>query len=422
MIVDYISKTIGIPSKKLFAITILNSSILGWYMFFANVNLQIVFESIKNDQSWIYIGSSLFYFFGVLSGVVGAIFHGKINNRKFLLVWITYSILINGFLLFFKGELSLIILGSLLGVSLGLGFPYCLSLFASNTEIKNRGRVSGLILLETFFMASIAIIVNDIANLGLIGTILLQILLRATGYFALITDDCKIRQKLDNIRIRSWFEIFSYRRYVLYFVPWLVFIIAVVLTDHLLWPTLPLDSSYDIIFQIGDPLHYLATAICAVISGIIADRYGRKPSIILGLAIFGYSYALIGSMVTPISVFIHLMTIGIAFGFVWVIYIAIPGDLSEKGIFSNSKERFYALICLLPLAIYGGLGAVPRAFGLTVQPNILSPLLSLILFLSVIPIWKAKDTAKQVADERTRKKHIEKIGELLQEEDDEKTY
>ena len=385
-------------------------------MFFANTNLEIIFQTFTSEQSWIYIGSSLFYFFGVLSGIIGAVLKDKINNKNFLWIWITFGVLTTGLLLFFKGELFILIIGPLLGISLGLGFPYCLSLFAEFTTKENRGRVSGIILLETFFMASIAIIVNDIIKLGLVGTILLLIILRSTSFLALVIDECKTGQNFKDVKKRkSWTSILTYKGYVYYFVPWLMFIVAAVLTDHLLWPELPKNVDYDYVFEIGNPLHYLGTAIFAMVSGVMADRYGRKPSIIIGLAIFGFSYALIGSIVSPESVFIHLMTIGIAFGFVWVIYIAIPGDLAV-GTFEFSREKFYALILVLPLAVYGGLGAVPRVFGITVQPNILSPILSLILFLSVITILYAPRILRKSIVARKMKEYAKKITELVNEE------
>ena len=163
----------------------------------------------------------------------------------------------------------------------------------------------------------------------------------------------------------------------------------------------------------------MATAICSIISGIIADRYGRRIPIIIGLAILGFSFALIGYTLNPIIVFIHLMAIGTAFGFIWVVYIAIPGDIATSNLrVPFSREKFYAIITILPLSVYGGLGAIPRVFGITGEPNLLSPILSIILFISVIPILQAPETLpKEIVEKIGYDEHIKKVKKVIDKEE-----
>jgi MFS family permease len=417
LILDYISKSLGISSKKLFAITIVNSGTLSWYMFL--VNFQNIFENLTNNESWIFTGSFLFYLFAVLSAIIGSMLSEKINRRKLLSTWIIFGVLTTSTLIFFPTESFILIFGPLLGISLGLGFPFSLTLFADNTTIKNRSRVSGIILLQTFIMLSIAVAISEMLELGFLGTIILLITLRSTSLLALKLDECKVKIKPNNQITNKWIPILTYKPFVLYFLPWLMFIIAAVLTDHLIWPELILEPQDNWVFEIGNPLHYLATAICSITSGIIGDRYGRRIPVIIGLAILGFSFALLGYEILPIIVFIHLMAIGTAFGFIWVIYIAIPGDIAMWNLrVPFSREKFYAIITILPLTVYGGLGAIPRMFGITAQPNLLSPILSIILFMSVILILQAPETLpKEIVEKIEYDEHIRKVKKVIEKDE-----
>ena len=189
---------------------------------------------------------------------------------------------------------------------------------------------------------------------------------------------------------------------------------AIVITEYVVWPTITTDSTYDIAFEIGNPLHYLGTAIFGIVSGILADRVGRKLPNIIGLIILAFSFILMGSSLNEYTVFAHLMAIGIAFGFLMVLSIAVPGDLA----FPHSKERFYALILVLPLTIYGGLGAIPSVFGYTAHANIVSPILSAILFIAVLPVYMAEETLpKEEIRRRKLKEHLKKVKKLVEEEE-----
>jgi MFS family permease len=412
----FLLKNLGISNKKLLAITIINSGTLSWFMFLSQVNPNFnnLFANFTSEQSWIYVGSALFYFFSAFSAIVGSILSKRLNGKKFLLTWISFGVLTTGALLFFQGEVYVLIFGSLLGVSLGLGFPYTLSLLARNTEVQQRGRVSGILLLQTFVMLAFAIIITDFLKLGVIGTVIFLIILRSASFFALLIDDCK-GCSLPSISKRensdSLLSILKYRNFVMYFFPWIMFIVAIVLTDHIVWPTFPSSPEYDVV-KIAVPLHYAGTAIFGLVSGVLCDRFGRRLPIIAGLIMLGSSFVLIASVISPWSIFVHLMTIGIAFGFLMVVYTTIPGDLAS----SCLQERYYALILVLPLAIYGGLGAIPSVFGASVAANILAPVLSMLLFINVIPILYSEETlSARMLRERKMKKYIEKLEQIVQE-------
>jgi MFS family permease len=406
-----ISKGIGISSKKLFAITILNAGPLAFYFAIAHFNFQNIFQNFSTQSTWVNLGSALFYFFAAISAFIGVFLSKRISGKKFLWAWTAFGVLVTGMLPFFKGEVFTLIFGALFGVALGLGFPYSLSLLANCTRIEQRGRVSGILLLETFVLIAIGLFFTDALNFGLIGTVIILMALRATSFLGIATDEITsctrpIGQMATVSRVRKKE---TNKNFLLYFIPWILFFIVIVLTDHIIWPTLETNPQINQILT-TDPWHYVGTAVSGVISGFMADRFGRKIPIVIGLSLLGFSLVLIASVVTPVSVFIHLMAIGIAFGFLMVVYIAIPGDLAEP----NSGEMLYALIVVLPLAIYGGLGALPRIFGASATASALSWILTSLIFLSIVPIYIAKDTLKEEKiQERQIKEYVKKVGELI---------
>ncbi len=410
--IQFITQIKALRSKKIIAISIINASNLAWYFVIRN-QFDTLFQVSSGDKTWIYIGSALFYFFAALSAIIGCALTSKVSHKKFLWSWVTFGAVTQGCLILFKEEIVSIIFGPLLGISLGLGFPYTLTMFSDCTDLEERGRSSGIYLLLSFFMIACAMVANNALSLGLFETIIVLMIIKSTGFLALILDDCTGgAKKKHKKKSESWFSVLRQKDFGLYFFPWLMFLIAVVLTDHLVWADLQKNLDYLRMMEIARPLNYAGTAIFGLISGIITDRFGRKLPIIIGLIIFGFSSALLGIAPSEISVFVHMMTIGVAFGFLMVTYTVIPGDIA-----SNSKEKFYALIGVIPLTIYGGIGAIPRAFNLTVGANIVSPILSAILFLSILPVLQAPETLPQkIINARKIKEHMKKVGELMEKE------
>ena len=394
----------------------MNASNLAWY-FVIRTRFNTLFQVSSGDPTWIYIGSALFNFFAALSAIIGCVLTSKVNHKKFLWIWIIFGVVSQGCLILFQGQIVSILFGPLLGISLGLGFPYSLTLFSDCTVIEERGRISGIYLLLSFIMIASAMVVNIALELGLIGIIIVLMIIKSTGFLALIITDCVGGTKVNyNKRSESWFSVLRKRNLILYFLPWLMFLIVVVLTDHLVWADIQKNVDYERIMEFSRPLNYAGTAFFGLISGIITDRLGRKYPIIGGLVILGISSIFLGLAPSEISVFIHMMTIGAAFGFLMVTYTVVPGDLADRTS-PSSKEKIYALIGVIPLTIYGGIGAIPRAFNLSVGANIISPILSAILFLSILPVLQAPETLPQkIINARKIKEHMKKVGELMEKE------
>jgi MFS family permease len=244
-------------------------------------------------------------------------------------------------------------------------------------------------------------------SFGLIEVVLLGIFLRSTSYLALILDPCD----RESGKEKSWRAIFAHKDFSFYLFPWLMFNIASGLISFV-WTWLPPTPDYGWAQAIGGPLHFLGAGVFGLIAGFVADRLGRKQPIIIGMVMLGVSFAFLGLAPSPLSVLVYYAISGIAWGFLMVAYLAVPGDLALPG----SREKFYALGIIIPLIIYMGLPAISEFLNVGVPASALSSILSIIIFVSVIPVLRAKETLSETKIRaRKMKEYIGKVGELVQE-------
>jgi MFS family permease len=367
----------------------------------ANNYLLVLFRNFTNDSFWAYTGFVLFFGFGAFSAIVGSLISRRINSRKLLLSWITLGVISTALLAVFQGIFLTLLSSILLGFSLGLGFPCCAAFLADCTATEERARVSGIVILLTFIMAFIATAAISILNIGLLAGIIVSLVVRSTSYVALFLDDCKRPIEKE----KSWSSIIGDREFAFYLFPWIMFNV----TAGIVWWMIPQSSEYAPFVAIGTVLRMVCVAIFGLVSGVVADYFGRKQPIVIGLVMLGTSFLLLGLVPSPPTVLIYLLTSGIAWGSFLAVYLAVPGDLA----FSGSKEKYYALGTVLPLIIELGLSNTTSSY---VPANELAPILSIILFLSIIPILRARETLSEgKMYERKIKEHVKKVGKLVKE-------
>jgi len=394
------------PSMRLLAITFASSGALSWF-FVVTLRFDDLFQNMTDNQFWIFLGLVLFYGFGALSAFFGVYIQKKIT-RKTLLLWsTTLGVLSTGALAMLQGEVIALIFGALLGTSFGIGFPSSAALFADRTKVENRGKTAGILVLMTFVLISLEMIFAEVFNLGLTETIVLIMLLRSTSYFALIKDQCDTEKKKKEL---SYTAIFAEKNFALYLIPWVLFNLVSGLSNFI-YPGLP-ESDYEIALAIGNLLQFLSLVAVSLVSGYMSDRFGRKPPIIIGVVAFGVSFAIFGIATNVLSLIIQLTVHGIAWGFCMVAYFAIPGDLAAN----HSQEKFYAISTVLPFISYMATGTLPAILDVSIEANILSPILSVLLFLSVVPVLFARDTLPEKnIRERKIKEHIEELHKVVAE-------
>jgi MFS family permease len=404
----FLTKDLKVSRRKILASTLLLSGTLAWF-FLLNAYLYDIFINITpNEPLWknyFNVGMGLFYAFAIFSAVVGGFIGKAINRRKLLITWILLGTSSTILLTLFQGLIFLTVSSVLLGISLGLGLPISMAFLGDCTVIEERARVSGIIILATFVVAFFTLLVVRTLRLELTGALVLFAFIRLTSILALTIEKCDARQlKIETLNVPK----VAYREYLFYLFPWVMFCIAAGLAINLI----PNTSEYDSAKALGNALRYISIAVFGLVSGIVADRVGRKPPIIIGLIILGVSFALLGFSMSVPTVIIYLATSGIAWGLFFVIFLAVPGDLSISG----SREKYYAVGYMLPLGILFALSAIPGWAIFSNSSSSISQLFSLILFLSIIPILLSKETLpREKMHDRQMKEHLEKIEKLIKE-------
>jgi hypothetical protein len=126
--------------------------------------------------------------------------------------------------------------------------------------------------------------------------------------------------------------------------------------------------------------------------------------------VLAISYSLLGFVMSPSVVIFYSAMAGVAWGLFFTIYLVIPGDLSVCG----SREIFYALGVVSPLImmfIFELLGSF-----VSVRTSFYSQIISVLLFISIIPVLQAVETLKESKIRRRKlKEYTKRLGEIVKE-------
>jgi MFS family permease len=87
-----------------------------------------------------YVGNTIVYGFVIFWSIAISFIGSRINRRKLLLASIILGIFSTVLLAFVEGPIFTSIVGSLMGMSLGLGLLSSMALVADYTVVENRGR------------------------------------------------------------------------------------------------------------------------------------------------------------------------------------------------------------------------------------------------------------------------------------------
>lgn len=384
---------------------LLNLGALSWFFVFNNY-MEVTFDALTpNATDWgSYIGNSIFYGSIIFWSITISFIGRRINRRKLLFTSIILGIFSTILLGFLEGTFFASIISFLMGTSLGLGLPSSMALVADYTIVENRGRTSGIILLGTFIIAFVSMAIYGILELDILGLTLLLAVLRSISIFALVMEKFD-RPSTIGKKIRLRF--YEYKDFFVYLCTFLLFSIA----SGLAWSLIP--DIYEPQVAFGNTLRFILIAIFGVTAGVMADRWGRKQPIIIGLAALGIGFLLLGFNLSGESVILYLILSGITWGSFFVVFLAVPGDLS----FPSSREKFYALGYILPLFGQFIISIIPVDELLKIiDANVISQILGICLFLAIYPVLRAKETlAESKIQERKMKEYVERVGKVIQE-------
>lgn len=386
------------------AAALLYGSTLIWFYLFHGYLIEEILPS--SERLVFVLGKFLFYGSVVVFGILGCLASQRIERRKFLVVWTVIGFFSTISLVAFQGLAIILVQSLFLGISFGLGFPTCQLFLARYTSIENRGRRSGIVVSVSFLVLVLILLMAEpgILNLGLTGLVWVCAGLKLVSVIALLIDPFKMEPTEKG---KTWTYVLTSNIFVAYLVPWLIFQISngILLFMGFPFDTAPVENSAFV-------LEFLGVLSGAFISGYLADYVGRRQPILVGLLFLGSCYALMGLVVNETSWLLVNIAGGFAWGLITVAYMQVVlGDLAIRW---GSEEKTFALGGIaIPIFIYTVFAVVRAEFSeISIPANLLSSLLSILLFACVIPILRVKETAD--LSERKMKDHLKKVGELVE--------
>jgi len=345
---------------------------------------------------------TVFYMSLWFSAVIGATeLIKKLQEKTFLLFWIllgTCMYFLSIIIVIENSLLNLIITAFVLGVSIGMGIPVCLALFANYIDIKNRGLVGAaiffIIQLITVFLC-VLISSLHIAEKFLIAG--LWRLLGIAGIFFL----APVRTLHEENRQNSFSSIVGERTFILYFFPWFLFCLISFLEAPLLERFFGPE-----LFDTHLMIEIAMSSVSAFLGGAICDFKGRRIASVLGFILLGISYAVLSVFHGAyFSIYSFMLLEGTAWGILYVVFVfVIWGDLSEK----RTREKYY-LLGNMPYLLSGWIENFAKPFVEVIPIYASFSLASFFLFLAVLPLLYAPETLpEKMLKDRELRSYIER--------------
>jgi len=339
------------------------------------------------------------YYIGILiSSIIGSILANKINRLKLIHAWIAIGIGTSVVPILFTSFawVNWLIISILLGASFGLGIPSCLSYFADVTQVENRGRISGIILLTANMVAPILAIA--FSELDLPTTLIVFAGWRSLGLSVFFLQPNEKNSSSERKLGELFSGIIKDKTFGFYLLAWIMFC----LVDRIGGPIV-INSLGDF-SKNKDIIGPIFASITTLIAGIMADWIGRKKIVLYGFVSLGVAYALIGIILAePLKYFFAVIN-GITAGLLSVTFILILwGDISQSG----SREIYYT-IGTIPLFLTEIMGLALYEPLIQIQVTRIFSVAAFFLFLAVLPLLYAPETLPEKKIELRRlRKYVE---------------
>ena len=401
---------LSVPRKLFFTYVLLvTPNFVAFYLFRGYLLFELLTSSQTSDE-WIFLGEITYTLSVILFALLEVFLIKIINKKKLLTIYVFFSIFVNSlFFMFSKGPIVLLIC-ALSGGAYGLGFPLIHSLIIDNTPIEERCRLLGFIVFISIIVFLTSFIVSTLFSFTLTQFFILILLLQLSSILSLNYVDLLNFYKPK--KSHHFFETISSQKFLLYFIPWLMFsfsnsaaILVVSATIH-----------SEMILALTQIIKFLVSSIFLIISGILADKYGRKLPLLIGFVMLGLTFALYPFLQNPIIYLFATMISGIAWSSILVSYLfVILGDLSPEG----SRDKYYALGVISSLFFEFFALFILGYYEYYIPTGIGSSILSVSLFLSVIPLLYASETLpRENMENRKINDYLNRVMKLLESTDD----
>ena len=387
-----------------------------WYLIaFYSLKISLNQQYASNTDILLVLGANTGAI--ALAGLIGTFVVGKIVERKrFLSWWIVSGIVLSlaPIAIDVTNLTGLTILSIIFGVYFGLGMPATMGYFSSLTKVDGRAKIGGI----TVLMLGIGIAMTSLIKEA--SPIEISVILAIIRIIGLVAFQFMGLEQAEQAQVEkkiTYANVLSNRSFVLYFIPWLMFAL-------INWMTIPIQQS---IYPSQDTYTFLSeidafvTAVVALISGIAADKIGRKRLSILGFIMLGIGYASIGlASVSSVSAsgsvnlansgslligsIIFTITDGVAWGIFYVLFLfTLWGDLAVSG----RSDKFYFLGVLPYVSAYF-MQLLFTPLLSTISVVTVFSFASIFLFLAVLPLIYAPETLpEKLMKDRDLKSYIE---------------
>ena len=384
------TERIGVNRKVAAIALIIVANAFVWYTFAfsfltSSVNEMVATGELSIGELAIIFGSN---FLGIaISAFLGSFLISKHKRRiNFIFYWMFAGIIFSllPMLIDHTSFAGISVLAISLGVYFGVGMPICMGYYSATTEIGNRAKLSGLIILSIgigfFLLKSIGSADATIVSLSLV-------IWRALGLVSLFLLKPREKPIVQKTGV-SYRSIILDKTFILYFIPWLMFSL---INDM----TFPVNQNFfPETFISSTMLENIVAGIAAVIGGFFADSVGRKRLTLTGFALLGLGYAVLGLFAdTSIKYFgwwFYITVDGVAWGIFSIIFlITIWGDLAKE----QGSEKYYVLGSL-PYLLSNFTRVSLGSFVADFVGNAFTifSLAAFFLFLAVLPVVYAPET------------------------------
>ena len=372
-----------------------------WYIFTYFMFSEIV-NNLELPQTAIILYSAYF-----ISLAIAALVGGKIFPRirvKALEVWIFLGSFTTILLSVISVESFVIngLISILLGVSVGIGLPSCLSYFAELTKIENRSFVGGIIWsLVGICALGFAFLFFTLSQWEMI--ILLTIWRIFSGLvFTFIN---RKKKKIPLNKEPSYLELIRNKDILLYLFPWIMLTII----NFAEAPIIEVAVGPDF-FMVLSMTTWILVGIFAIIGGYIADIVGRKRVVIAGFVMLGIEYAAMSAFPSSnITAYMFMILDGVTWGLLFsVFFMSLWGDLGEHHI----KEKYY-VIGGLPYLLSNFLSVLIKPIAMELPLNTAFTFATFFLFLAILPLIYSPETLpEKKIKERELKNYLENAAKI----------